>query len=165
LSWEWWTLCGPSAKGRNVCPHRFRSRDHLHSCSTTFSSELPFDQLPRYLQRDRDGNYGRVFRETALGLGIEELLCAPRSPWQNAYAERLIGSIRRECLDHVIVFHEPGVRRVLRSYSEYYQRARTHLSLGKDSPELRLIEPREMGRAVAPPQVGGLHHRYQRLAA
>src|ERR1019366_7745454 len=81
---------------------------------------FPWDTAPRYLLRDRDGNYGKVFRETALGLGIKEVLCAPRSPWQNAYAERLIGSIRRECLDHVIVFHETGLRRVLRSYFEYY---------------------------------------------
>ena len=88
---------------------------------------FPWDTAPRYLLRDRDGNYGKIFRETALGLGIKEVLCAPRSPWQNAYAERLIGSIRRECLDHVIVFHEPGLRRVLRSYFEYYTHSRTHL--------------------------------------
>ena len=84
---------------------------------------FPWDTAARYLLRDRDGNYGKVFRETAAGLGIEEVLCAPRSPWQNAYVERLIGSIRRECLDHVIVVHESGLRRVLNSYFAYYNYA------------------------------------------
>ena len=84
---------------------------------------FPWDTAPRFLLRDRDGNYGKIFRESATGLGIEEVLCAPHSPWQNAYAERLIGSIRRECLDHVIVLHERGLRRVLRSYFKYYNYA------------------------------------------
>ena len=98
-------------------------------------------------------------------MGIHEVLSTPRSPWQRAYVERVIGSIRRECLDHVVVFNARSLRRILASYFAYYHRARTHLSLGKDSPEPRLIEPREMGRVVALPQVGGLHHRYQRSAA
>ena len=126
---------------------------------------FPWDTAPRYLLRDRDGNYGKVFRETALGLGIKEVLCAPRSPWQNAYAERLIGSIRRECLDHVIVFHEPGLRRVLRSYFEYYAHSRTHLSLEKDAPIPRAVQPPEFGKVVELREVGGLHHRYERRAA
>jgi len=126
---------------------------------------FPWDTAPRFLLRDRDGNYGKIFCESATGLGIEEVLCAPRSPWQNAYAERLIGSIRRECLDHVIVFHEPGLRRVLRSYFEYYTYARTHLSLAKDAPILRSIHPPELGRVVELSEVGGLHHRYERRAA
>jgi len=117
------------------------------------------------LLRDRDGNYGKVFRETALGLGIKEVLCAPRSPWQNAYAERLIGSIRRECLDHVIVFHETGLRRVLKSYFEYYAHSRTHLSLDKDAPIPRAVQPPEFGKVVELREVGGLHHRYERRAA
>ena len=83
---------------------------------------LPWNEAPRFRLRDR--NYGKVFRETAAGLGIEEVLCAPPSPWQNAYAERLIGSIRRECLYHVIVVHESGLRRVLTSYLEYYASSR-----------------------------------------
>jgi len=98
-------------------------------------------------------------------MGICEVLSAPRSPWQRAYVERVIGSIRRECLDHVIVFHESALRRTLKSYFEYYHRSRTHLSLAKDAPEPRPIEPPEMGLVVAVPQVGGLHHRYQRRAA
>jgi putative transposase len=126
---------------------------------------FPWDTAPRYLLRDRDGNYGKVFRETALGLGIREVLCAPRSPWQNAYAERLIGSIRRECLDHVIVLHETGLRRVLRSYFEYYAHSRTHLSLEKDAPIHRAVQPPEFGRVVELREVGGLHHRYERRAA
>ena len=98
-------------------------------------------------------------------MGIHEVPCAPRSPWQRAYIERVIGSIRRECLDHVLVFDESSLRRILRSYLDYYHRSRTHLSLGKDSPEPRSIQPEHMGRVVALPQIGGLHHRYERRAA
>lgn len=126
---------------------------------------FPWDTAPRYLLRDRDASYGKVFCEAALGLGIEEVLCAPRSPWQNAYAERLIGSIRRECLDHVIVFHEPGLRRVLRSHFKYYTHSRTHLSLDKDAPIPRPVQPPELGRVLELSEVGGLHHRYERRAA
>ena len=128
---------------------------------------FPWDTAPRYLYllRDRDGIYGEAFRETPLGLGIKEVLCAPRSPWQNAYAERLIGSIRRECLDHVIVLHEPALRRVLRSYFEYHSRSRTHLSLEKDAPISRPVQPPECGKVVELPEVGGLHDRYERRAA
>ena len=126
---------------------------------------FPFDQLPRYLLRDRDAIFGDDFREQVRDMGICEVLSAPRSPWQRAYVERVIGSIRRECLDHVIVFHENSLRRTLNSYFDYYHRSRTHLSLGKDSPEPRAIQPPEMGSVVAVPQVGGLHHRYERRAA
>ena len=127
---------------------------------------FPFDQLPRYLLRDRDAIFGDAFREQVRDMGICEVLSAPRSPWQRAaYVERVIGSIRRECLDHVIVFHENSLRRTLNSYFDYYHRSRTHLSLGKDSPEPRAIQPPEMGSVVAVPQVGGLHHRYERRAA
>ncbi len=126
---------------------------------------FPFAQLPRYLLRDRDAIFGDDFREQERDLGIREVLSAPRSPWQRAYVERVIGSIRRECLDHVIVFHETSLRRILASYFDYYHRSRTHLSLGKDSPEPRSIQPPEVGRVVALGQVGGLHHRYERRAA
>jgi putative transposase len=126
---------------------------------------FPFDQLPRYLLRDRDTIFGDDFRAQLRGMGICEILSAPRSPWQRAYVERVIGSIRRECLDHVIVFHENALRRILHSYFDYYHRSRTHLSLGKDSPEPRAIQPPEMGSVEAVPQVGGLHHRYERRAA
>jgi transposase InsO family protein len=126
---------------------------------------FPFDQLPRYLLRDRDAIFGQDFREQVRDLGIREVLSTPRSPWQRAYVERVIGSIRRECLDHIIVFHEVSLRRILASYLDYYHRSRTHLSLGKDSPEPRSIQPPGMGSVVALPQVGGLHHRYERRAA
>jgi putative transposase len=98
-------------------------------------------------------------------MGIDEVLTAARSPWQNAYAERLIGSIRRECLDHVIVGHARGLRRVLHAYVEYYLRSRTHLSLAKDAPVSRPIASSTNGAIVAIPHVGGLHHRYERRAA
>jgi transposase InsO family protein len=126
---------------------------------------FPWDTAPRFLLLDRDGNYGTEFRKTVAALGIAEVLCAPRSPWQNAYAERLIGSIRRECLDHMIVFHESRLRRVLDSYFEYYAYWRTHLSLDKDAPIPRAVQPPLMGRVVESPEVGGLHHRYERRAA
>src|ERR1700747_3613258 len=118
---------------------------------------FPFDQLPRYLLRDRDAIFGDAFRGQVRDMGIREVLSTPRSPWQRAYVERIIGSIRRECLDHVLVFDESSLRRILRSYLDYYHRSRTHLSLGKDSPEPRSIQPEHMGRVVALPQVGGLH--------
>jgi putative transposase len=120
---------------------------------------------PAYLLRDRDAIFGLDFREQVRDLGIQEVLSTPRSPWQRAYVERVIGSIRRECLDHVIVFHEASLRRTLNLYFDYYHRSRTHLSLAKDSPEPRPVQPPELGRVVAVSQVGGLHHRYERRAA
>jgi transposase InsO family protein len=110
-------------------------------------------------------NSVRIFHEAASWLGIREVLTAPQSPWQNPYVERLIGSIRREWLNHVIVLNETGLRRILKSYFDYYERSRTHLSLGKDAPLERAIQPPWMGPIVAIPQVGGLHHRYERIAA
>jgi putative transposase len=126
---------------------------------------FPFDQFPPYLLRDRDAIFGLDFRDQVRDMGIEEVLSAPRSPWQRAYVERIIGSIRRECLDHVIVFGEGSLRRTLVAYFDYYHRSRTHLSLGKDSPEPRPIQPPAIGPVVALPQVGGLHHRYELHAA
>jgi transposase InsO family protein len=125
---------------------------------------FPWDSAPRYFLRDRDGAYGQKFRETAKWLGIHEVLTAPQSPWQNSYVERLIGSIRRECLDHVIVFHEAGLRRILKDYFEYYERFRTHLSLEKDAPVSRPVESPSLGPVIEIPQVGGLHHLYTRKA-
>jgi putative transposase len=95
-------------------------------------------------------------------MNIKEVLSAPRSPWQGAYVERVIGSIRRECLDHVIVFDRESLRRMLRSYFCYYHRSRLHLSLDKDSPDSRSVQ--SVGRVIAFPEVGGLHHRYERVA-
>ena len=126
---------------------------------------FPEDRAPRYLIRDRDGVYGDQFRDRVREMDICEVLTAPQSPWQNAFAERLIGSIRRECLDHMIVLGEKHLRGILRRYFEYYQESRTHLSLGKDAPSTRAVQPPEFGTVVEIPQVGGLHHRYERRAA
>ena len=125
---------------------------------------FPFESAPRYLLRDRDSIYGDQFRHRVKSLGIKEVLTAPRSPWQNPYVERIIGSIRRECLNHVIIINERHLRRQLKSYSIYYHEARTHLSLDKQSPVPRSIEPPEQGKVVAIPHVGGLHHEYRRAA-
>ena len=126
---------------------------------------FPFDSAPKYLLRNRDRIYGHEFRKQIEVMNIKEVLGAPRSPWQRAYVERVIGSIRRECLDHVIVFGEASLRRILYSYFSYYHQTRPHLSLDKDAPDPRPIQPPELGRVVAVPQVGGLHHRYERRAA
>ncbi len=123
------------------------------------------EHTPRYLLRDRDCIYGDQFSRQANALSIREVVTAPRSPWQNAYVERVIGSIRRECLDHVIVLSERQVKRVLSEYTEYYNRIRTHLSLDKDAPETRECKTPDEGHVVRFPRVGGLHHEYSRLAA
>lgn len=133
--------------------------------SRQVTDAFPWDTTPRYLLRDRDASYGSYFCKPVEAMGITEVITAPRSPWQNAYVERVIGSIRRECLDQVVIFNERHLRHVLASYVDYYHRARTHLSLDKDCPHSRPIQPRQHGRVIAIPQVGGLHHRYERLAA
>ena len=126
---------------------------------------FPWDSAPRYLLRDRDQTYGAYFEHRVEGLGIEQVRTAPRSPWQNPFVERVIGSIRRECLDHVIVLDERHLRRILRAYVDYYHSCRTHLSLEKDAPEPRPVETPATGRVTAIPIVGGLHHYHTRLAA
>jgi len=126
---------------------------------------FPFDSAPRYLLHDRDAIYGEKVKRRIRALEIEEVITAPRSPWQNAYVERVIGSIRRECLDHVIVLNERHLKRILRDYFNYYHISRTHLSLDKNPPEPRAVEPAASGNIVALPRVGGLHHRYTRIAA
>ena len=125
---------------------------------------FPWDTAPRYLLRDRDTSYGWEFCNRVEAMGITEVITAPRSPWQNAYVERVIGSIRRECLDHFVIFNERYLCPVLSSYIDYYNRSRTHLSLEHDCPDPRPIQ-RRGGKVVALPQVAGLHHRYERLAA
>ena len=116
-----------------------------------------------YLIRDRDAIYGTEFRRRIQSLGINEIITAPRSPWQNAFAERLIDSIRRECLDHVVVLNKRHLRKMLGNYLAYYHRSRTHLALEKDAPEPRAIM--RQGAIIAVPQVGGLHRRCERRAA
>jgi transposase InsO family protein len=126
---------------------------------------FPEESARRFLIRDRDTIYGERFGQTTKALGIEEVVTAARSPWQNAYVERLIGSIRRECLDHVIVLDEVHLRRILAKYFAYYNGSRCHLSLAGNAPEPRGIQGPELGEVVEFPEVGGLHHRYERAAA
>jgi putative transposase len=126
---------------------------------------FPWDSAPRYLLRDRDRIFGHEFVEQVKAMGIKQVLSAPRSPWQRAYVERVIGSIRRECLDHVVVFGERSLRRTLTAYSAYYHGWRTHLSLGKDAPQPRRTQALAEGRVIEFPEVGGLHHHYERRVA
>jgi putative transposase len=126
---------------------------------------FPWDQAPRYLLRDRDCIYGASFRHRVRNMGIEDVLIAPRSPWQNPYVERVIGSIRREHLDHVIVLNEWHLTRLIQSYLSYYHFYRTHWALGMDVPVPRLVQLPEFGRMQEVPEVGGLHHHYERIAA
>ena len=125
---------------------------------------FPENEAPGYLLHDRDAVFAHV-ATTLEGMNVQEVRTAPRSPWQNAYVERVIGSIRRECLDHMIVVNTQGLHRVLTDYIAYYLRSRTPLALGKDTPVTRPISPLSAGRIVAIPEVGGLHHRYDRIAA
>ena len=126
---------------------------------------FPEDATPRYLIRDRDGVYGSHFRNRLHGMGIKEVLTAAQSPWQNPFVERLIGSVRRECLNHVIVMGEQHLKWILKRYFRYYLDSRTHLSLAKDAPNPRTIQSPETRNIVEIPEVGGLHHRYERRAA
>ncbi len=120
-----------------------------------------WEQAPRYLIRDRDGVFGELFVRRLRSMGIRDRPTSPRSPWQNGFAERLIGSIRRECLDHVVVFGERHLRHILLSYMKYYNEVRTHLSLEKDTPVLRAVE--RTGHILCRPVLGGLHHQYIRI--
>lgn len=122
------------------------------------------DETPRFLIRDRDSIYGEFFRERVKRLGIEQVVTAYRSPWQSPYVERIIGSIRCECLNHVIVLNERHLRRILTDYFDYYHHARAHLSLDHNSPVARDVETPDRGKVIAIPQVGGLHHGYRRAA-
>ena len=126
---------------------------------------FPFDTAPRFLLRDRDSIYGAFLRKRIGDLGIEEVLTAYRSPWQNPYCERWIGTVRRDCLDHVVVWNEAHLRRTLHQFLSYYHADRTHQGLANDCPESRPAEPPSLGHVVELPRVGGLHHRYLRRAA
>ncbi len=119
---------------------------------------FPWDEAPDYMIRDRDGCYGNTVTKRLAVMGIRDHPIAPRSPWQNGHAERLIGSIRRECLDHLVVFGEAHLRRILAAYAVFYNELRTHLSLGKDSPCHRPVQ--RLGQLASQPILGGLHHQY-----
>ena len=133
--------------------------------SRQITEACPWDTAPRYLLRDQDASYDLGFRNRVRVMGINEVVTAPRSPWQNPYVERVIGSIRRECLDHIVIFDEAHLRRILSSYVQYYHRTRTRLALDKDCPQPRPVSPPTGGRIIAFPEVSGLHHRYERRAA
>ena len=122
---------------------------------------FPWDTAPKYLIRDNDRAFGAVFKAHVRAMGIRDRPTSFRSPWQNGLVERLIGSARHECTDHVIVFNEDHLRRILSNYTSYYNEVRTHLSLGKDAPCTRPIE--RFGDIIAQPILGGLHHRYARI--
>ena len=155
-----------------LAPHRrrvlhFNVTEHPTAAWTAqqIVDTFPDDSAPSYVLRDRDQVYGHAFRQRVKGMRILEVLTAAHSPWQNPFVERLIGSVRRECLDHVLVLNEQHLRRILTRYFAYYHRARTHLSLEKDAPDVRPIERPEAGTVLQIPEVGGLHHRYVRRAA
>ena len=121
---------------------------------------FPWDVAPRYMIRDRDRIYGAVVTRRLRAMGIRDKPIAPASPWQNGFAERLIGSIRRECLDHIIVLGEVHLRRILKSYADYYNNFRTHRSLNKDAPVSRPVQ--RIGSIKSHAILGGLHHHYAR---
>jgi len=120
-----------------------------------------WEPAPKYLIRDRDSIYGEIFKRRVRAMGIRDRQTAFRSPWQNGRTERLIGSIRRECLDHVVIFNERHLRHVLLSYVQYYNLARTHLALDKDAPIARAVQ--SVGAIISTPLLGGLHHHYVRI--
>src|SRR5262245_21294549 len=122
---------------------------------------MPLNEAPRYRIRDRDGTYGVAVTRRLRAMGIRDKPIAPGSPWQNSFAERIIGTIRRECIDHVIALGERHLRRILKSYAVYYNSARTHRSLNLDAPVTRPVQP--IGRIMSQAMVGGLHHRYVRI--
>jgi putative transposase len=150
---------------RRVLHFNVTEHPTAHWTAQQLVDAFPDDSAPSYLLRDRDSIYGQAFRKRVKGLGIKEVQTAPHSPWQNPFAERLVGSIRRECLDHVVLLGERHLRRTLTRYFSYYHEARTHLSLDKDAPDVRSVELPEAGRIVEIPEVGSLHHRYVRRAA
>jgi putative transposase len=125
---------------------------------------FPDDTAPTYLLRDRDSVYSDEFVRRIKGMAIRQVLTAPRAPWQNPFVERVIGSIRRECLDHFLILSDTHLRLLLRAYLAYYNTARPHQAVDGNSPWLRSIQSPSCGRIVGIPQVGGLHHRYERVA-
>jgi putative transposase len=150
---------------RRVVPFNITEHPTAPWTAQQVTEAFPWDEAPRYLLRDRDRVYGASFRQQVRHRGIEEVVIARRSPWQNPYVERFIGSIRRDCLDHVIVLHERHLRRILTGYFQYYHHFRTHVSLAMDCPEPRPVQPSALGMVVAVPEVGGLHHHYEHCAA
>jgi len=140
-----------------------------HPCARWTAQQIvnafPYDGAPKYLLRDNDSIYGQAFQDRLASLGIKEVKTAYRSPWQNPFVERLIGSVRRECLDHVIVLGERHLKRILREYFNYYNNSGAHMALDGNAPLPREVEPPSRGKVIAIPKACGLHHRYTRIAA
>jgi hypothetical protein len=157
LAWSW--------KSRRRRPGRPPVAADFRALIRQMQAANPLWGAPRFLVRDRDAIYGSELRRTARVMGLEEVVTAPRAPWQNPFVERLIGSLRRKCLDHVIVWNERSLRRCLRQYLAYYHVWGTHLSLDKDPPVPRRVQPTASGTIVRVPHLGGLHHHYARRAA
>ncbi len=153
-----------SLERRRVLHINVTAHPHAAWAAQQIVEALGVDVAPERLIRDRDGIYGAVFDARVDHLGIEQLKIAPRSPWQNAYAERFVGTMRREVLDDLIVLGERHLLRAVREYVAYYNEDRPHMSLGADAPNPRSVEPPRCGKIVALPRVGGLHHRYSRVA-
>jgi transposase InsO family protein len=155
-----------------VLCHERRSVTHVnvtaHPTAAFVAQQLreafPFGTAPKYLIRDRDSIYGEEVGRCLRSLGITEVVIAPRSPWQNPYVERFFDTLRRECLNHLLVLNERHLLRILREFLTYYHKARTHMALADNAPEPRAVEPPSAGRVRASPYLGGLHHRYGRCA-
>jgi hypothetical protein len=150
---------------RRVLHFNITSNPSAHWTAQQIVEAFPWSDAPAYLIRDRDSIYGSHFQRRVKNMAIEEVVIAPRSPWQNPYVERLIGSIRRECLDHVLVLNEKHLKKILRNYFRYYHSWRTHQALDMDAPAGRSIQPPDHGPVVEIPEVGGLHHHYERRVA
>jgi len=148
-------------KRRRLISLRVTTNPMAEWIARQITDAFPWNEAPDYLIRDRDASYGHAVTKRLAAMGIRDHPIAPRSPWQNGHAERLIGSIRRECLDHAVVFGEGHLRRILAAYASYYNGFRTHLSLDKDSPAHRPIQ--RLGKVTAQPILGGLHHQYGRI--
>jgi transposase InsO family protein len=148
---------------RSVVHFNLTSNPSAEWTSQQVVEAFPWDTAPEYLLRDRDSIYGALFRNRIKNMGIREVITARQSPWQNAFVERFIGSIRRECLDHVIVVNESHLKRLLSSYFDYYHQDRTHYSLEKDTPCGRPLQSKlgQDSKVIELPRVGGLHHRYE----
>jgi transposase InsO family protein len=149
---------------RQVVHFNVTTNPHAIWTAQQMINAFPYEEAPRFLLRDRDGVYGDDFTHRIEKMGVDEVPTATRSPWQTPYAERVIGSIRRECLDHVMVLHEDHLRRMLTECLEYYHRERPPLSLERNASIPRPVIPPSQGKAVSEPVVGGLHHRYSRAA-
>lgn len=148
---------------RNVVHFNFTAHPTAEWTAQQITEAFPWDTTPKYLLRERGSSYAEAFRKRVAAMGIAEVMTAYRSPWQNAYVERLNGSIRRECLNHVVVWNECHLSRILEAYFAYYNEDRTHLGLEKETPKGRPISKMASpeSKLVELPRVGGLHHRHK----